>query len=59
MRVRRFRCYECGNTWEVACGLPRPEKCPRCKSRNLHRAEEDRGYNRRGGKRGWCGFPKR
>ena len=28
-------------------GTGRPENCPSCKSGNIHRAEEDRGYARR------------
>jgi transposase-like protein len=57
MAKRRFRCSECGHTWEVDYGAPRPSFCPQCKSSNLHRAEEDRGYARRGSRvRGRGGF---
>jgi phage FluMu protein Com len=51
MAKKKFRCSECGHTWEVAYGAPRPSFCPQCKSPNLHRTEEDRGYAR-GGRRG-------
>lgn len=57
MAKKKFRCSECGHTWEVAYGAPRPPLCPECKSANLHRAEEDRGYARRGRGRGGFGGP--
>jgi len=44
--VRRFRCGECKNTWELPHGSGRPSECPICHSRNLHRAQEDRGWAR-------------
>ncbi|HID95961.1 MAG TPA: DUF134 domain-containing protein [Candidatus Latescibacteria bacterium] len=56
MAGRMFRSSECGHTWESPYGAPRPSECPQCKSNNLHRAEEDRGYARRGG---FGGHPKR
>lgn len=55
MESRKFRCSECGYTWEVPYGSPRPSRCPQCNSINIHRAEEDKGYaqrGRRGGGRG-------
>ena len=62
MPKRKFRCSECGHTWEVAYGAPRPAVCPKCKSVHLHRAEEDRGYALRGkkgiGRGGGFGGPK-
>jgi len=45
---RIFRCYACGNTWDIPHGTPRPTACPTCGSPNIHRAEEDRGWGRRG-----------
>jgi len=56
MESRKFRCSECGYTWEVPYGNPRPSRCPQCNSINIHRAEEDRGYARRG-RRGGGGGP--
>ena len=41
--MRRFKCYACGNVWEVPYGTGRPSTCPKCGSNNIHRAEEDRG----------------
>ncbi len=56
MLTRKFTCYECRHTWEVPYGAPRPDACPKCKSTNIHRAAEDRGYAKRGcGGRGWSG----
>lgn len=40
---RSFVCYDCGHTWQVPYGEPRPGCCPACSSRNLHRAPEERG----------------
>jgi len=56
MAKRKFRCSECGHTWEIPCGSLRPAQCPQCKGVNIHRAEEDRGYTRKGGigRRGGC-----
>jgi len=49
--VRKFKCYDCGNRWELPYGTGRPSQCPSCDSKNIHRAEEDRGTHRhRGGR---------
>ena len=45
---RKFKCYDCQHTWELPYGTGRPAECPECKSANIHRAEEDRGYARCG-----------
>ena len=53
--IRKFKCYDCQHSWELPYGTGRPEGCPSCKSGNIQRAEEDRGYDRRGEKgRGRC-----
>jgi predicted DNA-binding protein (UPF0251 family) len=44
--MRKFRCYDCQHSWELPYGTGRPENCPSCKSGNIHRAQEDRGYAR-------------
>lgn len=44
--MRKFSCYDCNHSWELAYGTGRPGNCPSCKSGNIHRAEEDRGYAR-------------
>ena len=54
--TRKFRCSDCGHTWELPFGTARLATCPQCSSRNLHRAAEDRGRARRGGGRGRHGF---
>ena len=46
--MRKFRCHECQHPWELPYGTGRPSECPSCKSMNIHRAEEDKGYFRRG-----------
>jgi predicted DNA-binding protein (UPF0251 family) len=57
--ARKFRCSDCGHAWDIPHGTGRPAECPQCNSRNIHRAEEDRGWARCGGPgrhgRGWCG----
>lgn len=54
MDVRIFQCYECNHKWQQPYGTGRPAECPVCKSTNIHRAEEDRGWARgpRGRRRG-------
>lgn len=44
--MRKFKCSECEHVWETAYGAARPGECPKCQSKNIHRAEEDRGYAR-------------
>jgi predicted DNA-binding protein (UPF0251 family) len=44
--MRKFKCYDCQNSWELPYGTGRPGNCPSCKSGNIHRAQEDRGYDR-------------
>ena len=44
--MRKFKCYDCQHSWELPYGTGRPENCPSCKSGNIHRAEENRGYAR-------------
>lgn len=45
---REFQCSDCQHRWQVPFGTGRPAACPRCESRNVHRAAEDRGRGRRG-----------
>jgi predicted DNA-binding protein (UPF0251 family) len=44
--MRKFKCYDCQHSWELPYGTGRPENCRSCKSVNIHRAQEDRGYAR-------------
>jgi len=46
--MRKFQCSDCQHVWELPHGTTRPIECPACKSKNIHRAEEDRGYARAG-----------
>ena len=49
--IRKFKCYDCQHAWELPFGTGRPEGCPQCKSRNIHRE----GVGRLGGVgRGRC-----
>jgi len=45
---RTFRCRDCEHDWQLPFGTGRPAECPKCQSKNFHRAEEERG---RGGRR--------
>jgi len=38
MPSRNFQCSDCGHTWEVPLGEPRPSECPSCESQAIHRA---------------------
>jgi predicted DNA-binding protein (UPF0251 family) len=44
--ARLFKCYDCKNEWQELYGTGRPARCPKCKSRNIHRAPGDRGRAR-------------
>jgi predicted DNA-binding protein (UPF0251 family) len=46
--MRKFQCSECQHVWELPHGTGRPAECPACQCKNIHRAEEDRGYARAG-----------
>jgi uncharacterized protein len=48
--MRKFICSDCQHSWEVPYGTGRPQKCPPCKSDNIHRAEDDREVGRRQGR---------
>ncbi len=50
-QMRVFGCA-CGHEWSVAYGIARPEVCPSCQSRNIHRKAETGGF---GGGRGGAG----
>ncbi|MFH1371419.1 MAG: DUF134 domain-containing protein [Planctomycetota bacterium] len=57
MMQRQFLCYDCKNEWNVPYGAGRPAECPKCESRNIHRAPQDRGWARAAGfgrGRGMC-----
>jgi len=44
--MREFRCHDCQHSWDLPYGTGRPGNCPSCKSGNIHRAQEGRGYAR-------------
>ena len=53
VKMRTFQCSDCQHSWEIPFGAGRPQECPQCKGRNLHRADGDRGMGfGRGGGRG-------
>lgn len=43
---RKFMCGDCQHQWQVPYGTGRPDACPQCQSRNVHRAPEERGHGR-------------
>ena len=42
--MRKFRCDDCQHFWDLPYGTGRAANCPSCKSGNIRRAQEDRGY---------------
>ena len=46
---RHFICYDCKNEWPEPCGTGRPVECPKCKSKNIRRAPEDKCAAKGGG----------
>ncbi len=38
MMQRRFKCPDCNHKWGEAFGTGRPAECPKCQSKNIHRA---------------------
>jgi predicted DNA-binding protein (UPF0251 family) len=46
MMERHFVCYDCKKEWTSPYGQGRPNECPNCQSKNIHRAEQDRGGGR-------------
>jgi predicted DNA-binding protein (UPF0251 family) len=46
MTEKKFVCYDCKNEWSLPYGSGRPDVCPKCQSRNIHRAPQDRGWAR-------------
>jgi predicted DNA-binding protein (UPF0251 family) len=47
---RKFQCSDCSRIWALAFGAGRPDACPGCQGKNIHRAAEERGPRRgRGG----------
>ena len=47
--MRKFKCFKCGHTWQLPFGqggMGAGLSCPECESRNVHRAQEDRGWQR-------------
>ena len=45
---RKFKCLDCNHEWEEPHGRGRPKACPKCGSKNIGRAPEDKGYARIG-----------
>lgn len=49
-----FRCCDCGHTWGLPDGTGRSVRCPSCNSVNIHRAEKEGRYVKRGRRgKGW------
>jgi len=38
MMQRQFKCPDCNHKWGEAFGTGRPAECPKCQSKNIHRA---------------------
>jgi len=53
--MRTFVCRDCRHSWQVPYGTGRPGSCPECKSTNIQRSPEERGWGRGGrGRQGGC-----
>jgi len=52
--MRKFECAACRRGWEVPFGTGRPQACPKCGSRNIHRAGRCPATAGAGGGRGRC-----
>ena len=62
MMEKHFVCYECKHEWVTAFGTGRPNECSQCKSTNIHRATQDKGWARGrgfGAGRGFAGACRR
>jgi uncharacterized protein len=42
--MRKFKCYDCQQTWELPHRRGRPDNCPSCRSVNVHRTKENKGH---------------
>ncbi|MDY6865903.1 MAG: DUF134 domain-containing protein [Halobacteriota archaeon] len=53
---REFECFDCERLWSESFGTGRPQKCPDCGSKNIHRSSEGfssgRGHGNRARKNG-------
>jgi len=45
---RTFKCQQCRHAWSAPFGTGRPDDCPECKSKNICRAEGERGVGKSG-----------
>jgi uncharacterized protein len=54
--MRTFQCGDCQHVWSIPHGTGRPQECPACKSRQIHRRLDEAGGSRGGGRgiRGRC-----
>lgn len=46
MLEKHFICHDCKHEWSFAYGTGRPDECPECTSKNIHRSPKDRTWNR-------------
>ncbi|MEM1574610.1 MAG: hypothetical protein QXF09_05515 [Nitrososphaerota archaeon] len=44
-KIKHFKCYECREIIKIPYSQPKPLRCPKCGSQNIHRIEEERGLN--------------
>lgn len=43
---RTFDCHDCKHIWSLPHGAARPDACPKCNSKNIHRAPQQKGPRR-------------
>ena len=46
MMEKHFICHDCKNGWSRPYGVGRPDECPECSSKNIHRSPKDRPWVR-------------
>lgn len=51
---KHFTCYDCKHEWSLPYGAGRPNECPKCQSKNIHRATADFAFGRGMGR--GCGW---
>jgi uncharacterized protein len=45
---RQFQCADCRHGWQIPYRTGRPAKCPKCQSRKIQRAPDERNLGRQG-----------
>ena len=49
---RKFKCFDCGFTWELPFGVEKSTECPSCMSNKIHRIDAEAGMGNQAKGRG-------